>query len=81
MSVSLEGYIVGKMLVAILQRIEGDLTRANFLRAAYGSSFELGGLTLDFREDNQGSDEVFLTYLDGDVYRPLTADVWQRWVN
>ncbi|MDH3452332.1 MAG: ABC transporter substrate-binding protein [Gammaproteobacteria bacterium] len=79
--VSLEGYIVGKMLVAILDRVKGDLTRANFLRAAYGSNFELGGLTLDFRQDNQGSDEVFLTYLDGDTYKPLTDEVWQRWVN
>ena len=45
------------------------------MQAAYGSHFELGGLTLDFRDDNQGSDEVFLTYLDGNTYKPLTDDV------
>jgi ABC-type branched-subunit amino acid transport system substrate-binding protein len=79
--VSLEGYIVGKMLIAIMKKVKGDMTRANFLQAAYGSTFELGGLTLDFRNDNQGSDEVFLTYLDGDTYKPLTGEVWQQWVN
>jgi len=79
--VSLEGYIVGKMLIAIMNNVKGDMTRANFLQAAYGSKFELGGLTLDFRDDNQGSDDVFLTYLDGNTYKPLTDEVWQRWVN
>lgn len=79
--VSLEGYIVGKMLIAILKNVEGELTRDKFLQAAYGNSFELGGLTLDFRKDNQGSDDVFLTYLDGNAYKPLTDEVWQQWMN
>jgi len=79
--VSLEGYIVGKMLIAILKNVEGELTRDKFLQAAYGNSFELGGVTLDFRKDNQGSDDVFLTYLDGNAYKPLTDEVWQRWMN
>ena len=79
--VSLEGYIVGKMLIAILKNVEGELTRDKFLQAAYGNRFELGGVTLDFRKDNQGSDDVFLTYLDGNAYKPLTDEVWQRWMN
>ncbi len=79
--VSLEGYIVGKMLIAILESVDGEMTRKKFVRAAQGNNFEVGGLRLDFGDDNQGSDEVFLTYLDGDMYKPLTEDVWRQWAN
>ena len=79
--VSLEGYIVGKMMLEILDSIDGAVTRDSFLRAAHGRKFDIGGLKLDFTNDNQGSDEVFLTYLDGDEFKPLTSDVWRRWVN
>ncbi len=79
--VSLEGYIVGRMLVQILQSIKGEITREKFLAATYGKTHKLGGLTLDFTRDNQGSDSVYLTYLQGDDYKPLTRDVWRTWIN
>ncbi len=66
--VSLEGYIVGKMLIAIMKDMRGPITRANFLKTAQGKVFELGGLTLDFSNDNQGSDLVTLTYLQPEGY-------------
>lgn len=71
--ISLEGYIVGKMFLAILRNIKGDITPENFLKAAQGHSFNLGGLTLDFTNDNQGSDFVQLLYLDGEAFKPRTA--------
>lgn len=62
--VSLEGFIVGKMFLAIARDIKGDITRENFLKAVRGRTFDLGGLKLDFTNDNQGSDFVQLAYLD-----------------
>lgn len=66
---SLEGFIAGKMFLAIARSIKGEITRENFLKAARGHSFDLGGLPLDFTNDNQGSDLVFLVYLDGKEFK------------
>ena len=41
--ISLEGYVVGKMLLQILQDIPGELTRENFLQQVQKSRFNLGG--------------------------------------
>jgi ABC-type branched-subunit amino acid transport system substrate-binding protein len=76
--VSLEGYIVGKMLLAAMLNTNGELTRANLLRTIRGRTFELGGLKLDFINNNQGSDLVLTTYLDGNQYRVMTPNVWER---
>ncbi len=65
---SLEGYIVGKMFLAILDKIGGTPTRERFIEAARGHKFDLGGLELDFTNDNQGSDFVLLTLLQGDKF-------------
>ncbi|MFC4353354.1 ABC transporter substrate-binding protein [Fodinicurvata halophila] len=61
--VSLEGYIVGRLAIAALENVEGDLTREGFLQAvAQTGTFDLGGITLTYGpDDNQGMDEVFLT--------------------
>ncbi len=75
--VTLEGYIVGRMWLEAMRKIEGPLTRENFIRAVKGHTFEFGGLTLDFRTDNQGSDLVLLTYLDGDEYRVMQRKTWR----
>eukprot|EP01112_Ceratiomyxa_fruticulosa_P013290 TRINITY_DN3733_c0_g1_i2.p1 TRINITY_DN3733_c0_g1~~TRINITY_DN3733_c0_g1_i2.p1 ORF type:complete len:1125 (-),score=163.63 TRINITY_DN3733_c0_g1_i2:30-3404(-) len=73
---SLEGYMVGLLTIKALQRIEGNLTRENFLNAIYGTSiFDLGGLrlgpygpvcqdTFTGCECNQGMHRVFLTHID-----------------
>lgn len=75
--VTLEGYIVGKMWLEAMRKIEGPLTRENFIRAVQGHTFDVGGLKLDFRTDNQGSDLVLLTYLDGDEYRVMQRKTWR----
>lgn len=74
--VSLEGYIVGKLFLEIARDIKGDITRENFLKAVRGRKFELDGLKMDFTTDNQGSDLVLLTYLDGDNYRKMNPTDW-----
>ncbi len=78
--VSLEGYIVGEMFLSIMRSIEGDITRANFLQAAYGRSFDLGGLSIDFSDDNQGSDLVQITYLNDGDYVPISARDLPRFI-
>jgi ABC-type branched-subunit amino acid transport system substrate-binding protein len=75
--VSLEGYIVGKMFVKIVSDIKGEITRENFLKAVRGRKFDLDGLMMDFTEDNQGSDLVLMTYLDGDNYRKMKHNDWK----
>ena len=62
--VSLEGYIVGRMTVEALRRIDGPITREAFLDSILGSGMAIGGLQLDFTEDNQGSDLVVSTILE-----------------
>ena len=78
--VSLEGYIVGKMFLAIMSRIEGNVTRKNFLRAVRGHRFDVGGLDLDFTTDNQGSDLVEVTRLAGSEYKTMTVADWRAMV-
>ena len=75
--VSLEGYIVGRMFLQVMNRVEGSLTRKNFLRAVRGHKFDLDGLKLDFTDDNQGSDLVAVTYLTNDEYKTLTPRGWR----
>ena len=74
--VTLEGYIVGKLFIAGLERIDGPITRESFLKAVRGQVFDLGGLPMDFTNDNQGSDLVALTYLTDTGYRALSTSDW-----
>lgn len=72
--VSLEGYVVGRLAIAALERAGADLNREAFLSAVFdGEPFALGGLTLAYGpEDNQGLDDIFLTVLRMDgSYRSL----------
>lgn len=66
--ISLEGYIAGRMFLAILDKAGNTPTRESFVRAARGQKYDLGGLKLDFTDDNQGSDFVLLTLLNGDDF-------------
>ncbi len=60
--ISLEGYVVGKMLLQILRAIPGELNRENFLQQVRKSQFNLGGIPIDFTDgDNQGSDLVIVS--------------------
>ena len=69
--VSLEGYLAGRLVIAVLQSIDGTPTRGAFLDAlGEHGQFDIDGFALDFSVgDNQGSDSVFLTIIDdaGDV--------------
>jgi ABC-type branched-subunit amino acid transport system substrate-binding protein len=80
--VSLEGFIVGKMFLAIARNIKGDITRQNFLKAVRGQTFDLGGLKLDFTTSNQGSNLVQLVYLNNGELKGITpqqlAKVFQQ---
>ncbi len=66
--VSLEGYMVGRLTIMALQRMQGQPTRAKLLEAFSSSGpFDLGGVTLTFGPgDNQGMDRVFLTVIKPD---------------
>jgi ABC-type branched-subunit amino acid transport system substrate-binding protein len=66
--VSLEGYLVGRLVVETLKRISGEPTREAFLDAIGKSgTFDLGGITLSYGPNkNQGMDQVFFTILQAD---------------
>lgn len=66
--VSLEGYLVGRLAIAALNEVEGEITRDAMLQALESTgSFDLGGVSLTYGPtDNQGMDEVFLTQIQAD---------------
>jgi branched-chain amino acid transport system substrate-binding protein len=67
--------MVGKLVIAALQKVSGEPTRKAFLDTALGNSFDLGGVKLVYgKDDNQGSDEVFLTVIQADgTFKPITS--------
>lgn len=71
-TISLESFIVGRLFVAIMQAIDGPLTRENFLKAARAQPYDIGGVKVDFTTDNQGSDYVGLTFLRDGRFVPAT---------
>ena len=77
--VSLEGYIVGRLFLR-LATDAGSLTREALVAAALGRVFDLGGLRLDFTDDNQGSDLVLTTVLTSAGWSVMQQDNWQQWV-
>lgn len=77
--VSFEGYIVGKMILELLNRVDGPLTRENFVASAKEASFDLGGLPIDFTDDgNQGSDLVVPSYLTDRGWQGLTPEAFRQ---
>jgi branched-chain amino acid transport system substrate-binding protein len=72
--VSLEGYLVGQLVVEALKRIPGEPTREAFLNAIERAPFDLGGVKLSFSAtQNQGSNQVYFTVLQSDgTFRPVT---------
>ncbi|HHC73736.1 MAG TPA: branched-chain amino acid ABC transporter substrate-binding protein, partial [Thiothrix sp.] len=80
--VSQEGFIVGRLLLYGLQQvIDSDqvINRANLLAAFNNKTFDLGGLNMDFTNDNQGSDLVVMTHLSNNEWREITDDTWNAW--
>ena len=66
--VSLEGYMVGQLVVHSLSKMNGPVTRDGLLATIEKvGSFNLGGVTLSYGpNDNQGMDRVFLTVIQSD---------------
>ncbi len=66
--VSLEGYLVGRLVAEALSSLDGPVTRAGLLTAIKErGTFDLGGITLTYGPNkNQGMDRVFLTVIQAD---------------
>lgn len=72
--ITLEGYIVGRFFLKVLESIPGnDITRSSFLSAVNGNKFDVGGLILDYSTDNQGSDLVLSTYLENGLFNLISG--------
>ncbi len=66
--VSLEGYMVGRLVIAALEKAQGEITRKALLDAISNTgTFDLGGVKLEYSaSSNRGSSQVFLTVLQHD---------------
>jgi ABC-type branched-subunit amino acid transport system substrate-binding protein len=73
--VSLEGYMVGRLVIQALEKLNGEPTRKDLLAALSSGTYDLGGIKLTFgANDSQGSDEVFLTVIDkGGKFKPVRS--------
>ena len=74
--VSLEGYLAGRLAIAAVERCAEQLDRVCFSSSLRGSGgVDLDGFTLRYADDdNQGSDQVFLTVIDKQGgYRPIAS--------
>jgi branched-chain amino acid transport system substrate-binding protein len=65
---SLEGYVVGRLVVEVLNQLGNSVNRAGLLSTIRDVGvFDLDGLTLSYgQDDNQGSDNVYLTVIQPD---------------
>jgi ABC-type branched-subunit amino acid transport system substrate-binding protein len=66
--VSLEGYMVGRLVVQALEKLGEPVTRARLLATIKKvGTFDLGGITLSYGpNNNQGMQQVFLTVIQAD---------------
>ena len=66
--VSLEGYLVGRAIIAALEKVSGDLTRQALIEAVQkAGTLDLDGFKLVYSpSNNRGSDQVFLTVIQPD---------------
>jgi ABC-type branched-subunit amino acid transport system substrate-binding protein len=66
--VSLEGYLVGRAIIAALEKVNGEPTRKALIEAVQkAGTFDLGGFKLAYSDSsNRGSDQVFLTVIQAD---------------
>jgi ABC-type branched-subunit amino acid transport system substrate-binding protein len=72
--VSLEGYLVGRLAVAALEKAGADLTREGLIKAIKATGkFDIGGLPMTFSaEKNEGLDKVFMTIIEADgKFKPV----------
>ena len=74
--VSLEGYLAGRLAIAGLEACGRELSRDCFIKALHvPEPIDIDGIRLKFGpQDNQGSDEVFLTVMGADrEYRQVES--------
>ncbi len=66
--VSLEGYLVGRAIIAALEKVNGEPTRQGLIEAVQkAGTIDLGGFKLTYSpSSNRGSDHVFLTVIQAD---------------
>lgn len=65
--VSLEGYLVGRTVLAALEKAGKTPTRKAVMEALTNGSFDFGGFKMTFGpNDNRGSDDVYLTVIGSD---------------
>jgi branched-chain amino acid transport system substrate-binding protein len=66
--VSLEGYLVGRLAIAALEKMGGEPTREGLLKVIKDAGkFDIGGLAMTFGPTkNEGLDQVFLTVIQPD---------------
>ncbi|HVY57177.1 MAG TPA: ABC transporter substrate-binding protein [Xanthobacteraceae bacterium] len=72
--VSLEGYLVGRLAVAALEKAGDSPTREGLLKAIKdGGNFDIGGLSMTFSPTKtEGLGTVFLTVIQGDgTFKPV----------
>ena len=72
--VSLEGYLVGRLAIAALEKAGKDVTREGMLKAIKDTAkFDIGGLPMTFSaEKNEGLDKVFMTIIEADgTFKPI----------
>ncbi len=72
--VSLEGYMVGRLTIQVLEMVGAEVTRERFLAAlAEVGTFDLDGIKLTYGPgDNQGMDRVFFTVIQADgSFKPV----------
>ena len=66
--VSLEGYLVGRAIIAALEKVDGDPSRQALMEAVQKTgTFDLGGFKLAYGpSSNRGSEQVFMTVIQAD---------------
>jgi ABC-type branched-subunit amino acid transport system substrate-binding protein len=72
--VSLEGYLVGRLVIAALEKTGSDVTREGLLKVIKETGrFDIGGLPMTFSaEKNEGLDKVFMTIIQADgTFKPV----------
>jgi ABC-type branched-subunit amino acid transport system substrate-binding protein len=72
--VSLEGYLVGRLAIAALEKAGKDVTRDSLIKTIKDTGkFDIGGLPMTFSaEKNEGLDKVFMTIIEADgTFKPI----------
>lgn len=73
--VSLEGYLVGRTVIAALEKAGKEPTRKAFMAALTAGAYDFGGFKMAFGpDDNRGSDDVYLTVIGPDgAFKSVTS--------